>query len=129
MNIKEVSFNRDSYGNVLGNPVIIAQVKSWLRVMLVNSKEGVFGEYDPHDPDDINFLKCDIQIFNGVKWDYIEHGRFSTRIPAFSPDETIRTAIACIGHTFRNFTREEFKKNDHKKLIEALSYIAPKHVQ
>ena len=92
-----------------------------LRVDWYNADEGISGDYDPDDPDDINLLRFDVYVKGSDgKWLEVEDASYCTNMPATAPEEILEKALMCI---FRRY-RDVIDGPDHpsvKKLGEELS--------
>lgn len=99
-----------------------------IRVELVNIGEGLCGDYDPEDPDDINLLRFDASIKNDEgEWEEIEDASYCTRLPADGDIELLKNAATIIHTRYRDVisSYEGYKNGPSvKKLGEELSWIS-----
>ena len=95
-----------------------------LRVDWVNIDEGIFGDYDPDDPDDVNLLRFDVcvKLENG-EWEPIDDASYCTNMPADASKEVLERALRCIFNRYRDVINGPEIYTSVKKLGEELSYI------
>ena len=98
-----------------------------IRIELVNIGEGVCGDYDPEDPDDINLLRFDASIKNNDgEWEEIEDASYCTRLRADADIEQLKKAATMIHNSYRSeiSSYESYLNGPSvKKLGEELSWI------
>lgn len=105
-----------------------------LRVDFVNIGEGICGDYDPEDPEDINLLRFDVYVFNPdgdeeylTDWVEVEDASYCTQIAA-DTDASVLSKL--IGRLFREYRDAIDSYEDYlsgpsvKKLGERLSWIS-----
>lgn len=107
--------------------IVMSMYDGVLRVDWYNAGEGVSGDYDPDDPEDINLLRFDVYIKgnkdNGKEWLEVTDASYCTNMPADTPEPTLEKALRYI---FKRY-REVINGPDHpsvKKLGEGLSHIS-----
>lgn len=98
-----------------------------LRVDWYNADEGICGDYDPDDPEDVNLLRFDVYIKgneDGSKeWLEVTDASYCTNMPATASEDVLEKALRYIFNRYR----EVISGPTHpsvKKLGEALSHIA-----
>ncbi|MBQ1735687.1 MAG: hypothetical protein II038_12615 [Lachnospiraceae bacterium] len=63
-------------------------------VEFVNLDEGLNGDFDPNDPEDVNLLRFDAYVYEDENWTGIEDASYCTLIPADTdPDILGRAAV------------------------------------
>jgi hypothetical protein len=89
------------------------------RVEWVSLGEGNFGDYDPEDPEDEEFLRFDVsrQGEDG-QWEQIQDGSYCTLMPVDTSVEILRAALVYI-------LREIGGGFNVKRRLEQLSWLAP----
>ena len=105
-----------------------------IRVDLVNIGEGLSGDYDPEDPDDINLLRFDVYVKNPDAdedytdgWIEVEDASYCTQLAADLPEEVLEKAIRVIFKAYRDeiSSYEDYLNGPSvKKLGEELSWIS-----
>lgn len=100
-----------------------------------NADEGLCGEYDPTDPQDVNMLRFDFYGKKNNEWLPVIDGSYCTAVPASTPDEVlarllellmdrgedaVQVALAEDRHTYSN----EITPADHH-IFEELSWVDP----
>lgn len=63
-----------------------------VKVAIVNLGEGRFGDYEEDNPDDINFLRFDVYLFDETTklWEIDSNGSCCTSLPATVPMKTVK---------------------------------------
>lgn len=105
-----------------------------IRVDLVNIGEGLCGDYNPNDPDDIELLRFDVYVSNpdgdeeyNTEWLEMEDASYCTMIPANAPMKTLIEKAKLIHKRYREkiASYEDYLYGPSvKKLGEELSWIA-----
>lgn len=100
------------------NPVAIEGEK--IRVEWYNANEGLCGDYNPEDPDDINLLRFD--VYRVVRDDYeaVEDASYCTETPA---DTDIGALIKGLYIIYKEYDDVIDSGCSVKKLGERLSWI------
>lgn len=107
-----------------------------LRVDWVNLGEGICGDYNPENPEDVNLLRFDVywepdkdtptdEMRDLVEWEEVEDSSYCTRVPADTPeDELIRLCYVI----FKRYAEVigDYPYCSVKKLGEELSWIEPR---
>ena len=102
-----------------------------LRVDWYNADEGLCGDYDPDDPDDINLLRFDVYVMREPEawddlddgWRAVEDASYCTNMPASAPDEILERALRVLFREYRDVI-DDYPYHSVKKLGEALSHIS-----
>lgn len=103
-----------------------------LRVDWYNAGEGICGDYNPDDPDDVNYLRFDVycrpqdedsmEAIDG--WIAVEDASYCTLMPADAGEDTLLRSLTYI---FSRYCLEiaNYPTQSLKKLGEELSWISP----
>jgi len=83
---------------------------SVLRVDWYNADEGLCGDYDPDDPDDINLLRFDVYVMREPEawddsddgWRAVEDSSYCTNMPANAPEEVLERALRVLFREYRD---------------------------
>lgn len=92
-----------------------------LRVDWYNAGEGICGDFDPDNPDDINLLRFDVYVKRDDEWEEVEDASYCTNMPADSMK--LQAALEAIFHRYRNVI-DGPEYPSVKKLGEELSHIS-----
>lgn len=93
-----------------------------IKVEWVDLGEGLCGDYDPDDPEDIHLLRFDISILRDGEWEIKEDGSHCTQFPATATNEEKATGLAILMNRVREVLRDDLDA-PIKKLAEELSWI------
>ena len=101
-----------------------------VRVDWNNADEGVCGDYNPEDPDDINFLRFDVYYRDSkyAEWVEVEDSSYCTQMPADTPERILIQAAKAICKEYANVLEAD-PDQSVKKLGEQLSWISPNDFQ
>lgn len=119
--MENITVNNDEY-----NPVTIQD--DIIKVDFVNLGEGLHGDYNPEDPEDINLLRFDVYVNDpGTdSWTEVEDASYCTQIPADTPIDTLKEKIKAIFDRYRDAISsydDYLYGASVKKLGEELSWI------
>ena len=103
-----------------------------LRVDWYEAGEGLYGDYNPDNPEDQELLRFDVYIKKNPKpwdnsddgWREVEDASYCTLIPINTSEEILEKALRYIFSEYRDV----IKDNNYpsvKKLGERLSWISP----
>lgn len=91
------------------------------RVDWYNCGEGVMGDYNPDDPEDINLLRFDVYYKNLLEeWEEVEDASYCTGVAADTPIEKLRELLLFI---FNRYKDTNYPNCSVKKLGEELSWL------
>lgn len=100
-----------------------------IRVDWYNAGEGLCGDYDPENPDDVNLLRFD--VYKGIPegddmicWEAVEDASYCTRVPADTDMEVLAKLLYRIYEKYYDAIVVS-EADSVKKLGEALSWIEP----
>lgn len=85
--------------------------------------EGLCGEYNPKDPEDIHFLRFDIYVKRDGDWEPVDDASYCTLVPA---DTDINTLVRLLYSIYKQYDNI-LSSNPHasvKKLGEVLSHTS-----
>lgn len=103
-----------------GNPVVIEG--PLVRASWVNLGEGLYGDYNSDDPEDVNLLRFDIEIRNENAWEVVEDASYCTMVEATTPVSRLIKLLMSIYEEYRNVLEND-REQSVKKLGETLSHI------
>ena len=97
----------------------------------VNIGEGICGDYNPDDPEDINLLRFDVSYADKSRstavetvWEEVEDASYCTNTPADTPVEDLVRLLYAVFKEYRSKI-DDYPEVSLKKLGEGLSYISP----
>lgn len=116
------------------NPDIDTPLSIWddiLRVDWYNAGEGICGDYNPDDPQDVNLLRFDVYIMEKTKagndsdkdWIAVEDASYCTNMPANASNEILEKSLKYIFSEYRDVI-DQYPYSSLKKLGERLSWIS-----
>ena len=83
--------------------------------------EGICGDYNPEDPDDVELLRFDISQWIDDHWEDVEDSSYCTQVPVSATPEQRTAGLAMI----MNAVYERASSGQSiKKLCEELSWIS-----
>jgi hypothetical protein len=85
--------------------------------------EGISGDYNPDDPDDVELLRFTVLEFHkqsefGGQWTERDDSSYCTLMPVDTPDEILRRAAELI--------LDAAESTESKRAMEELSWLSPK---
>ena len=86
--------------------------------------EGICGDYNPEDPDDIPLLRFDIYKKEGEDWVEVDDASYCTRMPVTENLEILTRSLYIIFKEYNNVLKDD-PDASVKKLGESLSWISP----
>lgn len=95
-----------------------------IRVEWYNADEGVCGDYNPDDPDDVNLLRFDVYIKRNGSWEAVDDASYCTCMPADTSPEILRAALRMLLKEYTNALRSD-PEYSVKKLGETMSWMSP----
>ena len=96
-----------------------------IKVEWTNLNEGVNGDYDESDPNDVKFLRFDIYKWNSDAddgWEAVDDASYCTHLPADTSEEILKKALE---HIMNIVYDPILTDGNAKRLCERLSWIAP----
>jgi hypothetical protein len=108
-----------SHLNEYGLPSL---TRGGVRVEWVNLEEGMSGDYDESDPNDVNLLRFDVSQFDGEKWIEVPDASYCTMMPASSPHQVLKVGLKLIMDAIYDDVNLHGKA---KRTCESLSWIKP----
>lgn len=105
-----------------------------LRVDWYNAGEGVCGDYNPNNPQDVNLLRFDVYIMENTEagndsddsdqnWRAVEDASYCTNMPANVSKEILEKSLKHIFSEYRAVI-DQYPYSSLKKLGERLSWIS-----
>lgn len=91
-----------------------------VRVRLSHIGEGIFGDYDPNDKEDIPLLRFDVEKFDNGDWEPVDDASYCTRIEA---DRYFTDVIAAMTVIMTEVYAAVEDGHSIKKTCERLSWI------
>ena len=93
-----------------------------IRADWYDAGEGVCGDYDPDNPDDIHLLRFDIYVKRNGTWEVVDDASYCTTV---SIDTDRDTLISKLYHIYREYENALSSDTEAsvKKLGEHLSWI------
>ena len=95
-----------------------------IRIEWYNAEEGLCGDYNPNDPEDVNLLRFDVYLKDqkgGLQ--AIEDASYCTRMPADTPDEILKRGLRMLLKEYS--VLEQDPEASVKKIGERLSWMEP----
>ena len=104
-----------------------------LRVDWINIGEGICGDFNPEDPEDVNLLRFDVYWAPNkddnpdepIEWEEVEDASYCTQVPADTPKDELVRLLYII---FKRYAAVigDYPYASVKRLGEELSWIEPK---
>lgn len=102
-----------------------------LRVDWYKAGEGLYGDYNPENPDDRELLRFDVYVMRTPEpwddsddgWREVEDASYCTNMSANAPEEILEKALRYIFSAYRNVI-EDYPNISVKRLGEGLSWIS-----
>lgn len=99
-----------------------------IKVSLVNLDEGLSGDYDENDPDDVNLLRFDVYYRNPEEglddWEPVDDASYCTNVEANSTKEHLEKVVRTLFKRYRDEYRNIATGGSVKKMGEELSHIS-----
>ena len=86
--------------------------------------EGLHGEYDPNDPDDMEVLRFYVSVLRDGQWEAKEDGSYCTEFPVSASEEEKLAGLNLILNKYYEALHDDIDVSV-KKLGEKLSWISP----
>ena len=104
------------------NPLTLINADGTVKVEWVNLGEGLSGNYDPHDEEDINLLRFDVSVKKGDEWEIVDNGSYCTQMPADEPEAILGAALKRIMSEVED---PLLGGSSIKRICEQLSWMHP----
>lgn len=85
-----------------------------------NAGEGITGDYNPEDPNDVNLLRFDIYYKVDDDWEEVEDASYCTNVAASTDVTRLRELLQ---HIFSEYRDTDYPSSSVKKIGERLSWI------
>jgi hypothetical protein len=97
-------------------------IKDNVKVCWINLGEGVCGDYDEEDPDDINLLRYDVYVNDGDYWEAVDDASYCTNVSADTDNDELLRLLNILLNEFYNALHDDTSVSV-KKLGERMSWI------
>ena len=95
-----------------------------IKIDWYDAGEGLCGDYNPEDPDDIHLLRFDVYKKEDGEWTEVEDASYCTRMPYASDQELLVESLYIIFKNYYDVLKDDPDRSV-KKLGEELSWICP----
>jgi len=109
----------ENYALTLNEYNLPTIVRGNVRIDWVNLNEGLDGDYNPEDPNDINLLRFDVYRHDGNDWQAIEDGSFCTQVTACTQHHQLFEHLV---HFLDTIYDDVSNHGRAKRLCESLSW-------
>lgn len=83
--------------------------------------EGMSGDYNEEDPNDVELLRFDIYRLVDGEWEAVDNGSYCTLMPVDTPADIQYKALEFL----MDRLHDAVVNDTHKKIAEAMSWIEP----
>lgn len=91
-----------------------------VKVEWVDLGEGIHGDYNPENPNDVPLLRFDVYRWEGFDWEPVDDASYCTNIPVDTPEETLIGLLGVIMEEVGDDVRDGISI---KKKCEGLSWL------
>ncbi len=105
----------------------IAAYDRAVKVVIEDIGEGLHGDYNADDPEDIALLRFTVYLKteeDPEQWDQVDDASYCTQLPADTPRDILKKAVKYLLKEFSNVLNSD-RYQSVKKLGESLSWISP----
>lgn len=113
----------ETYRIPIYNDLSMSLIKHPVKIEWVDLDEGLYGEYDPDNPDDIPLLRFDVSVYKNGEWETKEDGSYCTRFAANIDMETKQKGLYILMNRLYDVLADDVDASI-KKLGEELSWIS-----
>lgn len=99
-----------------------------IRVEWEDIGEGICGDYNPEDPDDIPLLRFSVSILLDGQWETVEDASYCTQMPVDTPVPILERALQFLFQEYKS-ALSDYPYHSVKRLGERLSWIGPDDFQ
>jgi len=99
-----------------------------VRVSWDDIGEGICGDYDPDNPDDIPLLRFYVDIFQDGQWEEVEDASYCTQMPVATPVPILERALRYLHAEYKD-ALSGYPYSSVKRLGERLSWINPEQFE
>ena len=120
--------DQQSIVSIKNAPKLPEKVRGRVKVAWVNLNEGFYGDYDPEDPRDRNFLRFDLYYKANKKsgWEEVSDGSYRTQLKLPTQLDTLEQALDLI----LDAAHQQIEKvGKAKRICESLSWMNEKWVK
>lgn len=101
-------------------------VRGNFKVEWIDLEEGLHGDYDPNDPEDVALLRFDISRKENGEWVPVNNGNYCTLFPVDAPESQKRAALE---HIMDKVHSPLKNGQSIKNICEPLSWIEPDWIE
>jgi hypothetical protein len=101
-------------------------VKNNVMVEWVELGEGLQGDYDPQDPEDVELLRFDISKKENGEWTEVLDASYCTRFPTST---SVHQQMKALEYIMALIYEPVSEGHSIKKLCERLSWISPEDIE
>lgn len=102
-------------------------IRDIVKVEWVELGEGISGDYNPNNPDDVELLRFDVSVLRDGVWQMKDDGSYCTRFPVSESDYAKKAGLQILLDRFYDVLRDD-PEASIKKLGEEMSWICPEDV-
>lgn len=95
-----------------------------VKVEWSDCEEGIHGDFNPNDPDDVSLLRFDVYVARGGRWEAVDDASYCTQMPVDTPKPTLKRALLYLLKEYSNVLNSD-PEQSVKKMGEGLSWISP----
>lgn len=99
-----------------------------VKVEWENLDEGLSGDFDPEDSQDINLLRFTVYLEKDGNWEQVDDASYCTNMPVDTPKPILKKALLYLLKEYSNVLNSDSCQSV-KKLGEELSWISPEWFQ
>jgi hypothetical protein len=105
---------------------IMELIKGIVRIEWVELGEGISGDYDPNDQNDIELLRFDVDRKINGEWEEVSDASYCTLFPVDAPEELKKKALEFL---MSEIWEEVDSGHSIKRLCQRLSWINPSWIK
>ncbi|QST02742.1 hypothetical protein IMZ31_19525 (plasmid) [Pontibacillus sp. ALD_SL1] len=98
-------------------------IKGNVKVSFVNIGEGISGDYDPKNPNDVNLLRFDVEVLQDGDWEPVSDASYCTAgVTADATEEQIQEKLQELMDAYYE-PLHSYPETSVKKIGEKMSYL------
>lgn len=101
-----------------------AAINRNVKVEWIDLGEGIQGDYDESNPEDVHLLRFDVSVLKDGSWQAVDDASYCTNMPADTDEKILKKAVAYLAKEYANVLGDDLYASV-KKLGESLSWISP----
>lgn len=98
-------------------------IKDNVKICWINIGEGINGDYDENNPEDINLLRFDVYVLEDGDWIAVDDASYCTNVPSNTGKEELEKLLETLMNEFYNVLHDDIHASV-KKLGERMSHIS-----